>query len=378
MSKKRNNQKKQQTIQSNQKKTDVKEEQICAERKSKRRETMIFVLVIAALIVLAAIGLWILSGEGNNPSNKLVFTLGEEEVYLDEINLCILQNVVNLGINSASLENITAEDGSSAEEYYKQEILQLIMDYHVEYMIAEKQGITLTEEEEKAVRSDAVQYMGSVNGSIANKLGITQECVNEVYRKRYLARKLEETVTADVTVESQNYCTMYMLLFPKVVMTGDGDYERQEDGETPVMLSDEEISKRKQDADAAYQELIDGAEIEEVAEKYDVAAFSGEESNLAESFGEPFNEYAASLKENEYSPVIETESCYAILKMITVNNQELADQIMSYYKADVEEEKITEMKTQWYEEAGIGDNPDFNGSVWRNISLYDYTQYVEE
>ncbi|MDE5863091.1 MAG: hypothetical protein K2H34_01960, partial [Lachnospiraceae bacterium] len=72
------------------------------------------------------------------------------------------------------------------------------------------------------------------------------------------------------------------------------------------------------------------------------------------------------------------ESAYAIVKMITVNNEELANQILEYYKSDLADEKIAEEKIKWYEEMGIEAQPQFNGSIWKNISLYDFTQYMEE
>ncbi|MDE6625550.1 MAG: peptidyl-prolyl cis-trans isomerase [Lachnospiraceae bacterium] len=347
-------------------------------QKHKRRKVLAAVFVFGLLLVLVAVGLWKLSGENDKPQDKLVFTVGEEEVYLDEVNLCILQNVVNLRMTSDTLSNTTAKDGTDAAEYYKQKILELIMDYKVEYMTAKSRGIELTEDEEKDIRRDAVQYMGSINGSILKELGITQERVIEVYRQRYLAKKLEDTELEGITVDDQHYCTMYIMLFPKVEMSEDGDYKRQEDGETPVMLSDEEVSAKKADADAAYQELMAGADVQKIADKYGVNEYSGEESNLADSFGEPFAKYANSLKEGEYSPVLDIESAYAIVKMITVNNEELANQILEYYKSDLADEKIAEEKIKWYEEMGIEAQPQFNGSIWKNISLYDFTQYMEE
>lgn len=344
-----------------------------------RKKRLVWIVLVAVLlIILAVVGIWRLSQTGKEPASQLVFTVGQEEVYLDEVNLYILQNVVNFGLTADYLENTTVEDGSKASEYYKQQILELIRNYKVEYSIAKKQGIVLSEEEEKSVRSDVVQFMGSINGTILNRLGITQDCVTEVYKQRYLVKKLEDSVRNEVTVEHQNYATIYKLFFPKIEMTEDGDYVRQEDGETPVLLSEEMIAQRRQDADEAYKELSDGAQIEELAEKYGVSAYSGEESNLTGSFGEPFSQYVESLKENEYSPVIETESCYVILKMVEVNNQDLADQIMSYYKADLEEEKIAEKKVEWYKEIGVSEEPDFAGSIWKDISLYDFTGYVEE
>ena len=374
--KKKNQNRQSNKKQGSEKVSEAMEKNKDVEEHKRHKEIVSTVVVVAVMLVLAAIGLWMLSGEGNKPSDKLAFTVGEEEVYLDEINFCILQNVVNLGITTDMLNNTKTGDGGSAAEYYKQEILELITDYKVEYMTAKQQGLVITEEEERSVRSDAVQFMGSINGGVLNELGISQDMVIEVYQQRYLAKKLEDTVTEDIEAEEQNFCTMYMLLFPKVEMEENGDYKRQKDGETPIMLSEEDIAKRKEDADAAHQELIDGADIEEVAGKYGVAAYSGEESNLSGSFGEPFSQYAESLKKGEYSPVLETESCYAILKMVTENNEELAEQILGYYNADVIKDKVEEEKKRWYEEAGI-EGPKLNGNIWEKISLYDFTQYVE-
>ena len=61
------------------------------------------VIGIAIVLVVAFIALWKLSGEDKKPSNQLVFTVGTEEVYLDEVNFCILQNVMNLGITAQSM-----------------------------------------------------------------------------------------------------------------------------------------------------------------------------------------------------------------------------------------------------------------------------------
>ena len=73
--------------------------------------------------------MWKLSGEGKQPADTVVFYVGEEPVYLDEVNLYCLENVVQLGLTTNQLDSVTAEDGRSASEYYKDEILTLIMNY---------------------------------------------------------------------------------------------------------------------------------------------------------------------------------------------------------------------------------------------------------
>lgn len=338
--------------------------------KSRRKEIVFTVIVALLFLLIAALGLWKLSGVSDAPADKLVFTVGEEKVYLDEVNLFFLQNTVNLGITNASLDGTTAEDGTPAADYYKQEVLEVIVNNKMEYQLAKKRGITLTEMEQKEVRSDAVQFMGKMNGSVLKELGITQECVEESYRQRYLAKKLEDTVTEEIEINDQRFCTIYLLLFPKVEMT--------EDGQLGEKLSEETIAENKLAADAAYAELLEGADIEEVAKKYGVEEYSGEESNMAESFGEPFSEYAATLKKDEISPVLDTDSCYAVVKMVEENNEEFAEQILSYYRQDVEKEKLEEERKLWYEETGISEEPEFANKVWDAISFYDYSKYMED
>lgn len=340
----------------------------------KKLETVITVVVVLAVLVIAFVGLWKLSGEDNKPSKQLAFTVGTEEVYMDEVNLCILQNTVDLGVNAEHLNSATAEDGTLAADYYKQEILDMIMDYKVEYLIAKEQGITLTEEEEKGIMLDVVEYMSKVNASTLNQWGVKQELVEEVYRQRYLARKLEDTVTADVSADDLTYCTIYLMLFPKVEMDEEGNYVTEEDGETPVMLSDTVIAQRKKQAENALKELKEGTTAAEVAKKYDVELYSGEESNTPDSFGEPFSDYAKKLKDGECSPLIDIESCYAIIQMIEDNNKQLADQIREYYQADLEGDAVEAQREKWYEQLGVGDEPTFEGKVWEKISLYDYVQ----
>lgn len=342
----------------------------------KKRDMILFVFVLVLFIAGFAVFLWNLSGAGKEPFNTAAFRVGTEEVYMDEVNLCILQNVVDLGIGEKALDT-TAEDGSSADSYYKNEILQLIMDYKVEAQVAKKQGITLTKKEKETVRKDATEYLGQIDGRILSELGIKQDRVIEIYQERYLAHKLEQTVTDDVDVEDQRYCTIYMLLFPKVQVDEEGNYLTEEDGQTPLMLSDEEIAKQKQNADEAYQRLQDGEDITELAKEYGVDTVSGEQSNMEESFGDAFTEEIKKLKEGDVSPVIDISSCYAILKMVKENNEELAAQVMDRYRSDKEKDALKEQRAVWYDEEGITE-ASFVGNAWKNLSLNDFAKYVEE
>lgn len=345
-------------------------------RNKMKKERIITIVGIIVGVLLLAAGLFWLAKASEGPEKKAVFKVGEETVYLDEVNLCVLQNVVALGIDGEALA-ATPEEGGSADNYYKNEILQVVMDYKVKAKVAEMRGISLSEKEIRSVKNDAVSYMNKIDGRLLKKLGITQDLIVRVYKERYLAHLVDETVTKDIEIEKQRFCSIYMLLFPKVKTDENGDYLTKEDDDMPIMLSDEEIAQKKAEADEAYKELKDGANIEEIAEKYGISAVSGEENNLADSFGEPFSEYAMTLKKDEISPVLETASCYAIVKMLNENNEKIADQVYDLYRKDLEKEAVNEHRLKWYEEAGISTEPKFIGNVWEKISLYDFVQYVE-
>ena len=340
----------------------------------KLRGNILFGIGIAGIIILFAFGLWKLSGEEKNPANVEVFTVGNEIVYLNEVNLCMLQNVSGLGITREHLDGTTAEDGQPVDSYYVRQIMEMIMNYKVESMIAQKEGITLSQEEEDSVVADAVSYITKMNGHALKELGIDQDLIIEVYRQRYLAKALEDKIAQELDVEEQKYCTLYVMMFPKVHMLEDGNVATAEDGVTPIQLSEEEMNQRKENADAAYQELKDGGEFLDIATKYEVSSYSGEQSNLTGNFEEPFLEYAQTLKEGDFSPVIETESFYAIVIMVTENNEELASQIMEYYRSDLMEESLEERRQAWYQELGIDKNNIQYTDVYEELTLYKFVE----
>ena len=353
-------------------------------RKSDRKYMVILIAAVLFLAVLTAVLIAIFAKE-KSAYNTVVFKVADEKVRMDEVNFLMLQNAINLNIDEDTLNKsetkLQALGYDSADEYYKNEILTLIMDYKVEYLTAKQQGMTLSDEDKDKVRKDVTDYLSGINARVLNELGLTKERIIEIYEQRYLAGKLADKTKEEIDVDDgdvdKRFATIYVMLFPKVKTTQDGDYVREEDGETPVMLSDEEMEKQKENAYAAYKELTeDGAMVEDVVKKYGIEAFSEEESNLIESFGGPFSKYAKELKEGEYSPVIDESSFYGIVKMVKENNEQISEQILTQYADDVKEDGLKEMLYKWYEELGVSGGPKFVGNSWDKVSFYDFVKYV--
>jgi hypothetical protein len=347
--------------------------------KKQMRGNILFTIGMVLVVALIAFGLWKLSGEDDNPANIEVFRTGDMVVYLDEMNLCMLQNTLSLGITKDHLDGTTAEDGTPVDKYYCQQIMEMIIDYKVGAMIAKQEGLSLSEKEEDAVRADALAYLTKMNGHALKELGINQDLLIEVYQQRYLAKKLEDQVTEEIEVAEQRYSTIYVMMFPIVQMNEDGSVAVAEDGVTPILLTEEEKKQRKEDADAAYQALKDGEDYATVAKKYNVDIYSGEQSNLVDNFEDPFLQYVQSLQEGECSPVIEAESFYGIVVMITENNEELAQQIMDYYRSDMEDEYLDTRRVEWYETLGLDKENIQQGNceIFQELTLYKFVDAQE-
>lgn len=370
------------------KKASKEEKEVLKQQKEKTKEdgkkksiggNVLFAIGMVLIVALAAFGLWKLSGAEDDPASTEVFRSGDVVVYLDEMNLCMLQNALSLGITKEHLDGTTAEDGSPADSYYCKQIMEMIVDYKVASIIAEQEGITLSEEEEDAVRADALTYLTKMNGHALKELGIHQDLLIDVYRQRYLAKKLEDQVADEIEVEEQKYSTIYVMMFPTVQMNEDGSVAMAEDGETPIVLTDESKRQRKEDADAAYLELKDGADYVAVAEKYKVSTYSGEQSNLVHNFEEPFLQYVQTLKEGECSPVIEAESFYGIVVMVSENNEDLAEQITDYYRSDMAEEYLEARRVQWYDMLGLDKENIQDGycDIFKELTLYKFVKAQE-
>lgn len=349
-----------------------KSQQIIEEEKNLFHKKRIAIVAGFVLVVMFAIFMLWISGRQKSPSETVVFRVGEESVYLDEVNLCILENMTNLKITKEMLDE-TDNKGVSMAQQYKDDIANIIYDYKVEVLAARQQGVALSEDTKQIVRSDAISYVNSVDGHVFRKYGLTKERVIEIYMERALAGEFEREICKDLESSEVTYCTMYALYFPKIEMLEDGSYATMEDGVTPVMLSDEELQKAKEQAQQAREDLQSGEQPEDVAKKYGVDQFSEKISNTPEGIGEPFAQYATKLEDGACSEVIDIQSSYVVLMMLDQNDEETAEQISAVYQDDMKDKMIAETRELWYEKLGISKN-DNKSRVWDTVSLYDFLE----
>lgn len=335
------------------------------------------IIALAVFFIVVAVGLLFVKMIRKKPNETMAFQIGSEVVYMDEVYLCTLQNLLQLNLDSDALAK-EDRNGRMAEQYYKDEIRDVIVNYRVESELAISQGMQLTVEDEKIVKENTAKLMGSISGNAFRELEISSDCLSQVMKKQYLARKFELESVKDITTEREHYCTMYFLLFPKIKTDANGEFVYEEDGATPVLLDEAEITLCKANAESARQMLLDGVEAEEVAKKYGIEVYSGEQKNLASSFDEAFVPYAKKLKEGECSPIVETASCFGIVKMISTQDEDAENQIYAVHEQEEKEEKIIENRKEWFKQFGISDEVPKELPAWKKMTLFDFVKYVEE
>ena len=123
-------------------------------KKKSRKGSIVLCSFIGVAAILAFV-LWLNRFAFYEPAEVKAFQVGEDMVYMDEVNFCILENMLDLGIDVEALQESVAED-MTADEFYKQNIMNAIMDYKVEAQMAKREGLVLTKEEKEDANKDVI------------------------------------------------------------------------------------------------------------------------------------------------------------------------------------------------------------------------------
>ena len=130
------------------------------------------VLLIVGILLVAVLGggvCWvnlrpraILTVEGKDKDGKTVtHTVNYPEALYDIYQAEAMPNMYAMYNMSFDLED-TAEDGETYSSTYKKQIMQTLKKREILYMCAQKQGLSLTDEEKKAVQEDVKKDRKSV------------------------------------------------------------------------------------------------------------------------------------------------------------------------------------------------------------------------
>ena len=282
--------------------------------------------ILALLLILGSVCLLSACGK-----TKVVMTMGlnKDEVFrvgseraLDTEWLLYLTNIAN-GYEAVYGEELWAME-ASADGDMSAQVKELAMAQlsriKAMKLLAAKQKITLTEEEEGYVKEAAKLYFDTLSDEEKKYFGIKKpDVIESIYGEKLLADKLYahfiKDVNPEISDDEARIITVQHILLK--TYTTDEHGNRRE-------LSDKELSEVYKRAEEVYELAVSGESFDALISKY------SEDIKGTYSFGKgemeaAFEEVAFSLSTDEIAPAVRTSHGFHIIKCISTLNREETD-----------------------------------------------------
>lgn len=301
---------------------------------------------------------------------KVVLTAGfsGDEIFRIEGRSCTLTEVMVFLVNTQNrYEDIYGEEvweteafGKTLEENVKETVLARLAQLKTMDLLAEKEGVTLDEEEKEKAKEAAAEYFGSLNETEVEVMQVKEEDIENLYLEYALADKVYRYIIKDINPEISDdearTITVQQILLKTYVLDGTGKkIEFSEEEKQEIYKKAEEILKLAKEEDSDFEELI--------------LKYSEGEKNTY-SFGkgemeEVFEEEVFNLETGEISDVVETSDGYHIIKCISTFNREETDA----NKVKIVEKRREEVFGQEYEDFVSTLTKKLNEELWNEVTL---------
>ena len=322
------------------------------------------------LAILLCMTASLLTGCGDDDKDtRVVLTTGfarDELFKIDDIKCTVPEYMVYLTNMQNRYETVYGEEiwstsvgGVSFEENIKDSALSKIAQVKTVVLLARSRGVVLDEDEQQAVLQTAQQYWDSLSVTERDKLGVTQEMLQNMYTEYALARKVYNDMIKDVNPEISDdearTITVEQIFLKAYSLNDDGE-------KTPY--SDSKRREIRAAAEALRRQAVDGADFEQLAidnsnsEDITVSFGTGEVDSQIETAG-------FKLGNDEISSVIETNDGFYILKCLSTFNREETDG----NKEKIVEKRKREAFNAEYEEFVKTVTKVINNETWDEIGL---------
>lgn len=323
--------------------------------------------MLAAGMLLTGCGTGSAKGGDNaftlEKDNKTVAEVSAEYAWLDTLSM---KDTYESFFGTEFWEE-TDEDGTTNAEYFKEELFNDLKMRKVVVLEAEKAGITLSDEEKDICQENAESYIDSITEETKELTGITVDTLAEYERDYAIYEKYEASIAEkeNITVDEEalRQSDLFVLSFETVEYNDDGEAEE---------FDAKKKAEVKKKADAAYKLLEEGKTMEEVAEANDMdpeecmwVMGKTAEEDQDEYYDEAFEKAAFSLKEGEYSKVVEGMDGYYIIQMSSLNNEEQTESAIE----SAREEAISEVFNETIEKLMAEYDVTTNDTIWGKIDL---------
>ena len=319
------------------------------------------------LFLVLAVCLGDMTGCGNA---RVVFItgFGADEVFRIDNVVCELPEAMIYLTNTqnryedvygAGIWNV-ALDGVTLEENVKDMVLAKLAQIKTMYLLAQRKGVELDDQEKAKVSQAASEYFQSLSEEEVEMFGADQELILQMYTEYALAHKVYQYIIEDVNPEISDdearTITVQHIFLRTYTTDGTG--------------------KRVPYTDAVKESVYEKAcEIRALAVSgeynfLDLAFRYSEDPNTTYSFSKgemdlAFENTAFLLETDQISEVVESESGYHIIKCINTFDREQTDA----NKLEIVEERRREVFGQEYDVFVERLNSSLNEKLWEQITF---------
>ena len=349
------------------------------------------VLLIVGILLVAVLGggvcyvnlrpRAILTVEGKDKDGKTVtHTVNYPEALYDIYQAEAMPNMYAMYNMSFDWED-TTEDGDTYSSTYKKQIMQTLKKREILYMCAQKKGLSLTDEEKKAVQEDVKNARKNMTDKQKKMKGLDEATLTTVMEKDKLGEKYKDSVIATLnidedalkkTVDKKSYrqYTLQYYVFAKTETDSEGN-SKDKDAKT--------IAQGKKDMEALQKKAAKAKDFTKnvMTDKNDDKiddnnkAISYSTKDLVETDEDFLDKKTLkkvkAMKNGEVSDVLETKDGYYVIKMVNNNDpeaynnqcesvisQEKETQFDATYKNTIKAEYTATAQSYWKGRVNIG------------------------
>lgn len=345
-------------------------------------------------ILAAALAAGTLSGCSKTiDGTKTVATVGDEKVtlglasYMTRDQQAQTMSYYNMLMSqygvSGSASNVwdqKGDDGKTVGESSKDGVMKTINQLYVLKAHAADYDVTITDDEEKAIKEAAAEFIKDNDEKILKKLAVSEDDIVTYLELVTIRSKMHDPMTADVDTEvSANEKDQTRVTIVKVSTEG---REKDDDGNT-IDLTDEEKAQKKDLAQQVLDKVkasddVANADMDALAKEVDdslsatAPAFTTAGST-DDTLDEAVQDAALELKDGEVADsVIEGDDGYYVVRLDKMLDEDATENkektVISERKSDLFDSTLED----WVKEEKIK----VKDKVWDQITVTDSVSFV--
>lgn len=301
------------------------------------------------------------TGESQISKDEIMVTVGNIDVSYSEamIYLRTAQQIYETEFGNDVWSFDLYGDGTTVGSVLKQEVLDQIIQLEVINMVANEEGIALSDDEMLEVRNAASDFMQTISEKDKLKYGITEELAVQVFATNLIAEKLYETKTIEVDTEvtdQEAQQTKIQRIFIKTYGM-DSKGNRTE-------LRESELEEIRQRVEELHAQAL------ETTNFYSLAESNSDDDTIEYVIGrgeldEEEEEIAFSLKDGEVSDVIQNEDGYVILYCVDAYDEDATLQVKEEIIEQRRSDLFVELYSEWYTKYEVK----VNMNLWNKLEL---------